>query len=185
MYILGLMSLSTCLLPSISRGAQQYEEHALTDTYTLHPPIQCSNCPAGFNCPSKNMTAPMDCPVGHYCLEAASPLPCPSGTYAHASKGGLKLLDECTWCPSGASCTGEGLEAPSGGCAAGFFCNLGSKDDRGSANKCGTAAACPAGHYCEANATRPAPCPKGTFSNLVGRKKENDCQKCTAGQWGL
>ena len=102
----------------------------------------------------------------------------------HAVKGGLKLLDECAWCPSGASCPGKGLTAPSGGCAAGFFCSLGSKDDQGSGNKCGTAEACPAGHYCEANATRPTPCPKGTWSDRAGLERKDECQQCRAGQWG-
>ena len=165
----------------IGTGAQTARSH--TRAQTSHPPVQCSNCPAGFNCPEKNMVTPFDCPDGHYCLEATSPLPCPNGTYAHAAKGGLKSRDECAWCPSGASCTGEGLKAPSGGCAAGFFCSLGSQDDQSSVNECDTPAACPAGYYCKANATRPTPCPKGTFSDRTGLQQESECQKCPAGQW--
>ena len=147
--------------------------------------LQCSPCPAGSYCPTTNMTEPVVCLSGHYCLEASAPLPCPSGTYMHGAEGGLKSLDECAWCPAGDSCAGTNLSAPSGGCAAGFLCSLGSKDDQGAQNKCDTAVECPVGHYCEANAARATPCPKGTWSDVVGLSQKGQCKWCPAGQLGV
>ena len=104
----------------------------------------------------------------------------------HGAKGGLKSPDECAWCPAGASCSGMGLSARSlGGCAAGFLCSLGSEDDKGKGNKCRIQAACPAGHYCKANAARATPCPKGTWSKEGGLDRKDKCQWCRAGQSGV
>ena len=144
--------------------------------------MQCSKCPAGSYCPKTNMTEPFVCSSGHSCQESSAPRPCPNGTYMHASKGGLQSLDECAWCPAGASCTGTGLAAPSGGCAAGILCSLGSKDDQGKGNTCGTPTPCPAGHYCEADVARATPCPKGTWASKEGLKNRSQCEWCPAGR---
>ena len=166
--------------------ARYFNRHGTVQCTNLtRPCMQCSKCPAGSYCPTTNMTKPLVCSSGHYCHESSAPRPCPNGTYMYASKGGLQLLDECAWCPAGASCTGTGLSAPSGGCAAGGLCSLGSKDDQGRGNTCGTPTPCPAGHYCEADVARATPCPKGTWTKKKGLKQQSQCEWCPAGQSGI
>ena len=49
---------------------------------------------------------------------------CPLGTFGGATS--LKAVEDCDSCSPGKYCNGTGLEAPSGVCAAGFYCRNGS-----------------------------------------------------------
>mmetsp|Transcript_13452 Transcript_13452/g.20357 ORF Transcript_13452/g.20357 Transcript_13452/m.20357 type:complete len:4776 (+) Transcript_13452:55-14382(+) len=163
------------------------------------------------------------CPSGHYCpLGSSGPLACPEGTYQPAT--GKTYLQECIGCPAGKYCSGVGQSSPTGTCFGGFYCPVnqtvpnppayackqGFKCPNGSAfaDGCpdGTFGAapgatecvtCPAGSYCNENATAPIICPdgsycpasssfpiicrNGTYGNGTGLIDQSQCRQCPEG----
>ena len=86
----------------------------------------CKTCPAGFYCLA-NSSEPIDCPVGSYCPSGTrffDEFLCPAGTYSTLER--LRSADECSPCVAGQYCATEGLTAPTGPCAEGYFCGSGS-----------------------------------------------------------
>jgi hypothetical protein len=86
----------------------------------------CKTCPAGYFC-TINTTEPFDCPVSSHCPEGtrfADEFLCPAGTFSNVEN--LRAVEECEPCLAGQYCEKSGLTAPTGPCAAGFFCGSGS-----------------------------------------------------------
>ena len=149
---------------------------------------ECENCPAGYYCPSINMTSydQYICNLGHYCPEGTSnPLQCPPGTYS-AGLGNTKLAD-CLACPPGAYCAEPGLDAISGYCEAGYYCSSGAEVSV-HAVITATGGPCPVGHYCPTGTGSPIPCPRGSImpstmaaGNVTYQGKLFFCDPCPAG----
>ena len=68
---------------------------------------------------------------------------------------------ECIACPAGYYCSMTGLSHPTGLCQAGYFCQAGSHLFNGEI--------CPPNYYCPAGSSMPIRCPRGTFSDAVGK----------------
>ena len=119
----------------------------------------CIPCPAGKLCNTDGMAAFVDCPAGSYCPAGnlngdANQSPCPAGTFSPSTN--LRSADECLPCPPGKYCA-EGSTAPTGDCAATFYCGgkgtVQQPSDSvyvmGTVHSSGT---CPAGFYCQQEA---------------------------------
>lgn len=99
------------------------------------------------------------CPLGYYCEDKISRVPCPAGKY------GIK---------EGATSESEGCSE----CVAGYYCGLGTGELTESIK-------CPAGHYCLLG-TKTAfqyPCEDGFFNNEVGRVRKEQCRPCPPGRY--
>lgn len=98
----------------------------LAGTYQpLWAQSSCLACDAGYYCPLLAMSAPVLCPAGSYCpVGSILPTPCPARTYSNAT--GLAAASACRTCDEGFYCSTAGLLAPTGRCAAGWFCGPGS-----------------------------------------------------------
>ena len=87
----------------------------------------CITCPAGYFCVAGSTSPGVICPLGHYC-PAGTPTnisyPCPTSTYNPQT--GAHTSTQCKACKPGHYCASTGLGAPTGQCAAGYFCTLGS-----------------------------------------------------------
>jgi len=181
----------------------------------------CVNCPAGYYCASGVKTecpegkycpspyiAPVDCEAGYYCPgKTAAHLTCPPGTYS------ADLAKACSTSNPGHFTTPGQSQATmtSNLCAAGFFCEAGSKGsihkpcppgyfvDQGinveaTCKKCTagyfcmegastlTRTECPTGYYCPEGSAVPLKCPKGTYLDIPGQDAEDDCKACKAGK---
>ncbi|XP_043937062.1 neurogenic locus notch homolog protein 1-like [Protopterus annectens] len=138
----------------------------------------CYPCPPGYYCDTLGMVSPKWCPAGFYCVEgASSPQPCEQGTYSNW--GGLKSKKDCIPCSSGMYCSSTGLTEPSGFCEAGFYCSERASsatplDGLGSG-------ICPEGSFCPDGSAIPSPCPPGTYSNITGLKRVEQCADCPPG----
>ncbi|CAN0099917.1 unnamed protein product, partial [Heterosigma akashiwo] len=156
---------------------------------------QCKSCPAGYYCleGSANLTA---CPTGHFCPEGteyATQYPCPNGTYSNTTM--LEEVGDCTACTPGSYCGTEGLSAPTGECAAGYYCGGGASVPTPDAyfssylgdtcvNREGLEEdndVCPAGHYCPQGSGAPTACEPGSFNNATMQTDASACVDCTAG----
>ncbi|KAJ7990480.1 hypothetical protein DPEC_G00300750 [Dallia pectoralis] len=138
----------------------------------------CETCPSGFYCLQRGMTNTVPCERGFYCpFGSVNQRPCPAGTYGNLS--GLAEESECSLCEPGMYCKGKGNTSPSGQCSAGFVCVGGASLPSPSDNI--TGALCPAGNYCPVGSSTPAPCPKGTFSELIGLTESSQCRRCFPG----
>lgn len=96
------------------------------------------------------------CPPGHYCVEGSDkPEPCGVGTYAPVY--GMSSCNEC-------------ME--------GFYCPSTTMTDY-------KLYECPTGHYCPKNTSlaNQYPCPAGTYSNVTGNTKIEDCKPCPPGRY--
>ncbi len=100
-----------------------YRIYANSPTRYMYIPAigtSCSTFPAG------PVVLPSPCPVGHYCPPGtgiAVSFPCPAGTFGpntHAVD-----IDNCTLCTPAYYCANPGLDEPTGGCYAGYYCNGG------------------------------------------------------------
>ena len=149
----------------------------------------CKDCDAGKYCPDLEMSSPTDCPKGYYCpLKSISPIPCPPGTFRDSIDG--QQLSDCSPCTAGKYCETYGLEAVSGDCAAGYFCEIGSPyekpaelvDDAANNKQYGP---CPVGHYCEQGTTsrNQNPCDAGKYNPSELGESAADCLECTAGRY--
>ncbi|KAG7455700.1 SCO-spondin-like isoform X1, partial [Solea senegalensis] len=120
---------------------------------------------------SDNITFNGPCPVGHYCPAGClSPVPCPLGSIRNTA-GGVSI-EGCFACPAGHYCSTEGLDKPSGPCAAGFYCPY----DFSSTTP--YAFLCPKGHYCLEGSALALPCPTGEYQPNPG---SDSCSPCRPG----
>lgn len=143
-------------------------------------------CSPGYFCISgSNSSAPLDsnkthaaaiqmgtnvyfgrCPRGAYCgLGTVSPILCLQGTY-NGNEGGKSTAD-CTPCPSGRYCEGQGNIAPTGFCVKGYYCNGGAYTP--------TQFLTQPGYYTLDGADAPLPCAAGTYNSLTG---QSNCTAC-------
>ncbi|RUS80927.1 hypothetical protein EGW08_011308, partial [Elysia chlorotica] len=144
---------------------------------------QTTPCSAGYYCgKGSNTTIPVGmsfgdvCPLGEYCPEGSPEgTHCPNGTYSNVT--GLHSESQCISCDPGRVCSGSGLTAPNGLCAAGYYCRGSAYTDRprdGGA----TGDVCPKGHYCPEGTGEPNTCIPGSFNNVTGL---DYCFDCPAG----
>lgn len=133
------------------------------------------------------MSEPTICPVGNYCVVASeTPVQCPVGTYNPVT-GGTSIATHCLNCPPGKYCQTKGLSAPTGDCAAGYFCKESAETARPSALDAvsGRWGKCTIGHYCPIGTAYPYPCPAGTFTASEQLTQASECTSCTAGSYCL
>jgi hypothetical protein len=131
------------------------------------------------------MTEPTICPIGKYCEEGyETPVQCPVGTYNPVT-GGTSIATHCLNCPPGRYCADKGLSAPSGDCAAGYFCLESAESSRPAALDLisGRWGKCTVGHYCYSATSHPYPCPAGTFSTSESLTDPSECTSCTEGYY--
>ena len=135
----------------------------------------CQSCPPQLYCPVASSEGEL-CPAGFFCdggQRTGYELPCPSGTFS--DRTGLATKVECSACTPGMYCLEEGLTEPTGLCAPGYFCQL------GSASPTPLDGACPPGYYCPEGVSSPVGCPAGTYLPSLGNDAEADCLPCLAG----
>nr|XP_057935999.1 SCO-spondin isoform X4 [Doryrhamphus excisus] len=144
----------------------------------------CVACEAGYFCDIQlagaNGSLKRPCPKGHYCPAGARMPelhPCPVGSYNPRQHADSLLA--CMPCPSGQFCPSPGLSQPAGPCLAGYWCKAGASSLTPLDGLSGSM--CPPGHYCPAGTTAPSACPKGTWSNSSGLRRQEDCQSCHGG----
>nr|XP_047130962.1 uncharacterized protein LOC100202447 isoform X1 [Hydra vulgaris] len=151
---------------------------------------ECVKCPARYYCDDGKKL--FDCPNGFYCEEGTSFLkkkPCPYGTFG--SKGGLASLSECTPCPPGKFCAGLAITIfpttnISGFCEAGYYCLEGISISKPSPPlSSGRGGLCPTGYFCPEGTGdyKATPCPAGTYSNIEGLKRSDECKPCSPGEY--
>ncbi|KAL2085398.1 hypothetical protein ACEWY4_018718 [Coilia grayii] len=120
--------------------------------------IVAGQCSPGYYC-SGGSTSPEGvlCPAGSYCPRGSpSPIPCESGTFSSAT--GATHPNDCTTCPPGFYCQGEGLVQPE---------------------------MCPPGHFCPPGTSlaQQYPCPPGTLLPQHGATSPEECLPCPAGMF--
>ncbi|KAL7981551.1 hypothetical protein Chor_005639 [Crotalus horridus] len=175
--------------------SNQFGQSAVSDCQLCHSGFYCEGsgltfptgeCKEGYYCdsqegPISNYTL-YPCPEGHYCppgTQRSTQFSCPLGTFGAKPK--LINILECQNCPPGKYCSSPGLAAPTGDCAAGFWCKGGAHvpnpDDGVSGQPC------PAGHYCLSGALIPLTCPDGTWSGDEGNPDLQSCKSCPGGHF--
>jgi len=113
------------------------------------------------------------CPAGHYCPQGSGqPRSCPAGSYG-PSPGAA----ECHACDPGKYCGLEGLTAPSGDCAGGYYCGFGASTPTPTDGTTGNR--CPEGYYCPTGSPVPRTCPDGARTTAAG---QSTCPPCASGQ---
>ena len=132
-------------------------------------------CEPKYYCPPKS-TIPQQkpCPEGgYYCPRGSTiPLPCFPGYYSQVGK--LEAADQCTKCTAGQYCENGTQSTPTGYCAEGWFCNVGSPHSQPTNSTYG--GECPPGSYCTNGMKKP--CEAGTYANISG---QYSCNKCPEG----
>ena len=68
-----------------------------------------------------------------------------------------------------------------GNCEAGFHCIRGAATSTPTDGTTGRS--CPEGHYCLEGTIDPTPCLEGTFNNITGLKKQEECTACLPGMY--
>ncbi|XP_067220463.1 multiple epidermal growth factor-like domains protein 11 [Chanodichthys erythropterus] len=147
---------------------------------TSQPQGQCQQgyfCQGGSPNPAPlNMSGYLrngPCPLGHFCPSGTlMPLPCPAGSIRNFTGG--YSIESCLPCPAGHYCASEGLNAPTGPCAAGFYCPV----DFSSTTP--HAFLCPKGHYCPLGSPLALPCPTGQYQPNPG---SDNCIPCRPGYY--
>lgn len=141
-------------------------------------------CDAGYFCLGGSPTsAPVDsrdplgseptpiggrCPAGGYCpVGSSAATACPAGFFLNVT--GATSADQCIPCEAGFFCLGSNAAAPTALCDPGFYCPQGST----SAKQVPT----PIGHFTEAGAAFPVPCPPGRYQN---QQRQSSCIVCDA-----
>lgn len=99
----------------------------------------CTLCTAGNYCPSGS-TATVSCPVGTF-----------------SNMTGLTDVSQCQACTAGSTCGSIGLTSPSGSCAQGYYCPVGT------------------------SLTNQYPCPGGTYTDLTNLTNAASCTICPKG----
>lgn len=161
----------------------------------------CYPCSAGFICPNAG-SPPAICPSGFYCPQTSLPrsvgITCPPGTYSSLS--GLSSATQCTVCPAGYFCTGDGSTSPSP-CEPGTYNPLEQASTKDGCLTCppgypcsGFAATilpidgssegvCQPGFYCPSGSvsSQMFPCPAGTYNSLSSSTSLSACLTCPVG----
>nr|XP_009672374.1 PREDICTED: zonadhesin-like [Struthio camelus australis] len=116
------------------------------------------------------------CPAGHYCPRGTSvPTPCPVGTFSSRSR--MSSETQCSPCLPGHYCDAAGLPAPTGQCAEGFYCTLGSTlPNFPVVDKAG--GPCPRGYFCPKGTAVPMACPAGSYNPS---QRQASCLPCAKG----
>lgn len=197
-YCPGGDAISTLLCPvgHFCDGGNAVPEPCESGTYANRTgQTACSQCPSSYFCLEGQIT-PDPCPTGHVCptgTRFGTEVPCPNGTYSNVTL--LSHVNDCAPCTSGSYCETEGLSRPTGPCAAGFFCAIGSSvatpGDANDAYYVGDTCidqsdsevngVCPIGHYCPVGSSAPVQCPPGTMSAARGLTDASECEDCAAG----
>ncbi|CAG9336329.1 unnamed protein product [Blepharisma stoltei] len=149
----------------------QYQDQTMQST--------CKTCSEGKYCESP-ATAETDCPAGHYCPSGTGyqyTYPCPVGTYN--PDPGQPTSDACVLCDAGKYCETAGLSAPTGDCAAGWYCITGAVIDRPVTSSQG--GICPRGSYCAAGSGTYTACTAGSYCNQQGLSAP--VSTCNEGYW--
>lgn len=131
----------------------------------------CVKCEPGAYCGSSKLSAVTGlCAGGYYCNSGSTvnkPLStmendpgarCQIGTYCPEGS------TEETPCDPGSYCDARGLDAVTGTCDAGYYCELYATTATPLTDAEG-GGMCPQGHFCEAGASFPKACPPGTYNN--------------------
>ncbi|XP_016120158.1 multiple epidermal growth factor-like domains protein 11 [Sinocyclocheilus grahami] len=147
---------------------------------TSQPQGQCQQgyfCQGGSPNPAPlNITGYLrngPCPQGHFCPSGTlMPLPCPAGSIRNLTGG--YSIESCLPCPAGHYCASEGLDAPNGPCAAGFYCPV------YFSSTTPHAFLCPKGHYCPLGSALALPCPTGQYQPNSG---SDNCIPCRPGYY--
>ena len=127
-------------------------------SWSAQPTIQGADNGGTCECPSVTMGG--QCRAGTYCPAGSSaPIECDGGSY----------------------CDADGLDAPTGLCDAGYYCNSSAIMSNPTSDPTGDT--CPKGHYCPAGSAAPVPCPPGTFNDMFTQQELSNCQPCTAGEY--
>ncbi|XP_044928344.1 SCO-spondin isoform X2 [Mustela putorius furo] len=143
-------------------------------------------CQAGYFCAEGAVSpAPEDgltgapCPPGTFCPAASHrPTPCPVGTFSSLPE--QTMPSACQVCPRSFYCKEAGLQAPSGQCPAGYYC-----DSSAGPIQDFHLYPCPQGYFCPlgtAVATLHR-CPVGTYGSRRGLRSITECQLCPAGKF--
>ncbi|KAK1786529.1 hypothetical protein P4O66_017651 [Electrophorus voltai] len=150
-----------CGLPGASQPQGPCQEGYFCQSGSSHPaPLNTSN-----------VLRNGPCPQGHFCPSGTlSPLPCPAGSVRNLTGG--SSIESCLPCPSGYYCASEGLDSPSGPCAAGFYCPA------GFSSTTPHPFLCPKGHYCPSGSALALPCPMGQYQPNPG---SDSCIPCRPG----
>ncbi|KAL7831753.1 hypothetical protein AOLI_G00293010 [Acnodon oligacanthus] len=150
-----------CRLPGSSQPQGQCQQGYFCQSGSAYP--------APLNTSGALRNGP--CPQGHFCPSGTlAPLPCPAGSMRNLSGG--YSIESCFPCPAGHYCASEGLDSPSGLCAAGFYCPA----DFSSTTP--HAFLCPKGHYCPLGSPLALPCPTGQYQPNPGSES---CIPCRPG----
>jgi hypothetical protein len=131
---------------------------------------------------SHGVQNPESCPSGYYCptgTKFATEYPCPNGTYNPDTN--KEQLSDCIQCTAGSYCGTEGLSAPTGLCAAGYYC-IGSAVIENPTDGT-TGDICPAGSYCVSGSSYFTECPKGTYNPSTAVGSEANCTDCDPGTY--
>ncbi|CAB1347527.1 unnamed protein product, partial [Coregonus sp. 'balchen'] len=141
--------------------------------------LRAGACSPGFFC-DWGSSSPEEalCPAGCFCPGGTrTPLACPAGT--HSSVTGNSHQNNCTTCPDGYYCQGEGVVHPvlcplghycPPGLAVGvrFPCPPGTVQSKPGASSLDHCLPCPAGHRCPVGTASEVPCEPGTYSPAPG-----------------
>ncbi|TYZ59327.1 hypothetical protein PybrP1_004972 [[Pythium] brassicae (nom. inval.)] len=168
---------------------------------SLASAAECALCPPGKFCSGEPpTTAPTgECAPGYYCAGRANTSQPTDGATGGRCAGGFMCF--------GGAWQSMPIDNRTGrACDAGYYCPDGSssqircpKGTYNSFEKQTSCTTCPAGGYCNTNATAPAPCPpryfcprgtlepvvcpNGTFGHQIGLESANQCAACSAGKY--
>jgi len=130
------------------------------------------------------------CPNGYYCPAGGMATSCPLGRYMAynntlAALGvGAGYVSNCTSCPPTMYCAKPGATAPTGLCAAGWYCGGNSSSATPSPSDpffdASQNGQCVAGQYCPLGSSEPTPCAPGTYSSVAGA---SSCSNCSEGYY--
>ena len=134
-------------------------------------------CPLGYYCVA-GVSEGTKCPKGYYGASSqlraqAECTICPQGRYC--SQAGLSEPDGL--CDSSYFC-GEGSTSPAPETRRRVLIN-----ESGKRYLQASSGVCPAGGYCEQGSKYPTRCPPGTFSTVEGQDEASDCIACTNGHY--
>jgi hypothetical protein len=150
-------------------------------TYSAAPNASfCPPTPAGFYTASQGAVFYTPCPLGFYCDTGSfSPIACPIGTFGASLS--LTNISQCSACVAGSYCGVNGKSAPTGPCAAGYYCLPGASVATPTTQ--GFGAVCPAGTYCPLGSAAPTPCAPGSFRAATLGSSQESCTPCPPGQF--
>jgi len=135
----------------------------------------CQPCTAGKFCNDSGLEFPVgDCLPGYYCPSGQNSATAFECTKGHFCEGGKGYEENC---PSG-TYQDEKNQHDCKVCPAGYFCNATFGPVVNYVPN-----ACPPGYYCS-NGTKhseESPCPIGTFNNITGRTRPEECTQCLGG----